>query len=284
MFFVKLNKSFLVLLLVFSMPFVHSAQSYRVNVGSHSFVEEYSMPKTVENVNCSYDLFVPTNSSAEWASFYNNFPGCSSVSPGNPFYGTNTAVVNYNTDMYGWNFVNESVVSIPNEWTTNIWTGNFWGAWHLPVTVIDSAHFDCGSYYCVKSGTNKFKIHDSRNVNRYMRMRVQGAGGTTSAQIGAIKLYFTDGWSGTIDQAIAAGKIHQVVYIIQTSSSTSWLWNLSNLSSGGYTDTKSYPWVFIAFAPKVPLEYFEFWSNKNFNTTYDGFRPYTTNVYPIWGE
>jgi hypothetical protein len=68
--------SIIILILVF---LVMAADYYQVNAGTDQVITEHSTSKLVDN-NCGNAIFVPTKTSGEWSSFYNNAPGCISVS------------------------------------------------------------------------------------------------------------------------------------------------------------------------------------------------------------
>lgn len=55
-----------------------AAQSYRVNNATVGYINEWGVCKKVTN-SAGLDLFVPTNTAGEWASFYNSPPGGVSV-------------------------------------------------------------------------------------------------------------------------------------------------------------------------------------------------------------
>lgn len=73
----KIKKSFLILGILFAMLIigtVYAATSYRVNSGTQSTINEQSVCKKVTNNNAQ-DIFVPTNTAAEWTAFRTNATG-----------------------------------------------------------------------------------------------------------------------------------------------------------------------------------------------------------------
>lgn len=71
-----ISAAFVVLLLVL---LVYAATSYRVANNTDQKIDEFSTPKCVVLNSCPGDVFVPTKTSSEWSSFYNNPPSCATV-------------------------------------------------------------------------------------------------------------------------------------------------------------------------------------------------------------
>jgi hypothetical protein len=57
---------------------IMAATYYQTTVNSYTFINEHSVFKKVTN-NCSNAIFIPTNTAAEWSSFYTNNPSCTTV-------------------------------------------------------------------------------------------------------------------------------------------------------------------------------------------------------------
>lgn len=55
------------------------ADNLRVGVGAERCVDAFSVKKKVKN-NCGRDIFVPTATAAEWATFRSNVPACVAIS------------------------------------------------------------------------------------------------------------------------------------------------------------------------------------------------------------
>ncbi len=60
-------------------PTARSATSYRVNNGANQDIAEWSYCRNIANAT-GRDIFIPTNTSAEWSGFFNNSPGGITVS------------------------------------------------------------------------------------------------------------------------------------------------------------------------------------------------------------
>jgi uncharacterized protein (TIGR02145 family) len=58
---------------------VFSAPSYRLTPGTEQCIDEQGLQKKVKN-NCAADIFVPTNTPAEWNAFVNGAPSCVQIS------------------------------------------------------------------------------------------------------------------------------------------------------------------------------------------------------------
>ena len=74
---------------------VHAAQYYSVSAGGSRAISEWGICENIINNN-GLAIFVPTNSSGEWSSFYNH--GASSVSVNSCSYGcSDSSAANYNS-------------------------------------------------------------------------------------------------------------------------------------------------------------------------------------------
>lgn len=81
--------------LIFGIGIVSSADSYRLNAGNTVIISEHYVAKKVTN-NLASDIFIPTRSSTEWASFRANTPTSVSVVDG-CLYGSDCASGTYCT-------------------------------------------------------------------------------------------------------------------------------------------------------------------------------------------
>lgn len=70
--------------------------------------------------------------------------------------------------------------------------------------------------------------------------------------------------------AVQNGKIEPLV-ICSSSQQNGNIWDVSNILDGGRTGYSNYSNAYIIFKVKsTPLSSIQMWTNKSFNTTYDG--------------
>jgi hypothetical protein len=93
---------YLLLLAGFTQPsFLWAAQSYRVNNGTNTDINEHSVCQKVTN-SCGSDIFVPTNTSTEWSNFRSSKPACATLSACAPTGGLwGYPIVENCMDMFG---------------------------------------------------------------------------------------------------------------------------------------------------------------------------------------
>lgn len=171
----------------------------------------------------------------------------------------------YDQTLYAWDRVNKEVVTLENSFNSSYYSGNFKGVWQIPITISSERIYK-------GAGTTKYDVTPYiKNDGTYIRFDIKGSGMTTSLVTGDIKLYFEDGWSGTIEEAVTTGRIDPIVFRYDSAQSLNYLWDTANLFLGGRTDQRNYPYVYIYLKPLQVLTHFEFYTNRALNTTYDGF-------------
>lgn len=184
-------------------------------------------------------------------------------------------IPNWYQTMYGWDNVTLEVKTYPHNPNT-YWNGNS-ACGNGIVNTVSS-----GRILKTSAGTLKANISPYvKNDGTYIRLSLRGNGYTTSLQGGNYKLYFSDGWSGTIEQAIAAGYIDPIVFKYTGNNTYSFIiWDLSNIFTGGLTNTKSYPNCEMWIRPleEKEITHWEFYTNIGLNATYDGYYIYQTNI------
>ena len=181
--------------------------------------------------------------------------------------------------FFAWNNASKKYIQLDPiiRGSGHIYNGNFKGAWQIPVTTSTDR-------LAKGAGTTKYDVTPYiKNDGTYISFFIRGSGMTTSLITGDIKLYFEDGWSGTIAESVATGRIDPIAFRYTSSSSSNYLWNTANLFTGGRTDSKNYPDVYIYLKPLLPntLTHFEFYTNRALNTTYDGFIISQTDITQI---
>jgi len=171
----------------------------------------------------------------------------------------------YDQTLYAWDRVNKEVVTLENSFNSTYYNGNFKGVWRIPITVSSERIYK-------GAGTTKYDVTPYiKNNGTYIRFNIKGSGYTTALVTGDIKLYFEDGWSGTIEEAVTTGRIDPIVFRYTSMQSSNYLWDTANLFLGGRTNQRNYPYVYICLKPLQVLTHFEFYTNRALNTTYDGF-------------
>lgn len=183
-------------------------------------------------------------------------------------------IPSYNQTLYCWDNVNNQVVVLENMYGNSYYNGNFKGAWNMPVTTESSR-------LVVSASTNKHDISSYvKNDGTYVRLFIKANGDRPTVMIGAITLYFEDGWNGTIQQAVNDKRVDPIAFRYASMPSPANTWDTSLLFIGGDTDIKSNPYVFIYIKPLLPhiLTHFKFFSSQNFNYVTDGLYVYQTDI------
>ena len=193
------------------------------------------------------------------------------------------AIGSWDQVMYAWNNNTLEVVELENTFGSTYYNGNFKGAHRIPVTV-SSARL------AKPSGTTTYDLSSHiKNDGTYIRFDIKASGATTYVIAGDVYLIFEDPsdplleLTYTIQAAVDAGFIDPIVFRYTSMSSTSYTWNTANLFDGGRTDSKNYPYAYLFVRPyaEYTLKKIRFYSNKAFNTTYDGFIISQTNISKI---
>lgn len=192
---------------------------------------------------------------------------------------TYTSIPSWDTKMYAL-CKNGSIVEAPNSHSYSYYAGNFKGGVNFPLL----------SGFVVKkpivTGTNKIAIeNDLPHDETYVQISPYCGVSTKGVSINNIKLYFKDGWSGTIQQAATNQYIDSVVFRHQEYNVAAvGTWDTSTIFTGGTTDIKDYPFVHILLRPlsKARLTHFELNTNKDWATTVnDGIHILKTEIIRI---
>lgn len=181
-------------------------------------------------------------------------------------------ILTWNQDLIATK-IDGTQITLTNTQSGTYYSGNFKGSKQIPGTVNLRQQY-------VYSGTKKYSVPLDAN-GTYKRIWIKGTGQTTSVYISGLKLYAIDGWSGTFEEAALNGYISPMAFRNDTTSSTSYLWDTTNLFTGGSTNTKMYPEVFLYIKPLITITHLEFYSNTDFSTTYDYLAIHETEITKI---
>ena len=122
----------------------------------------------------------------------------------------------------------------------------------------------------VVAGSTTYVLETQSDTNIWVGVEINASGLTSSVSFGDFKLGFTDGSYLTMRSAVQNGKIEPLV-ICSSSQQNGNIWDVSNILDGGRTGYSNYSNAYIIFKVKsTPLSSIQMWTNKSFNTTYDG--------------
>ena len=136
-----------------------------------------------------------------------------------------------------------------------------------------------GKKYVV-SGTNTITFTNQVDFDSWISMSIWAGGLTTDVYVGQFKLIFDAGSVSTLAQAVTDKYIEPLVLVGSTSlSQYSWI-DFLNIIDGGNAKTSNYPEGIIILKNRniSKIKQVSFYSNKAFNTTYDGFTAYQSST------
>lgn len=118
------------------------------------------------------------------------------------------------------------------------------------------------------------------NTESTIGIVIFGGGWTTDVQIADFYLRI-NGITYTLQNAVNNGLIKPLVLLTSQSWSSPYIWgNLFNMYTGGATNLSTYPVCNITFMTNGTnsIDGFNLYANKAFNTTYDGYWVYKTDI------
>ena len=133
------------------------------------------------------------------------------------------------------------------------------------------------TFTIVYSGDNSY-IFDSQVSQKWIMLFFRAGGYTTNVYISNLKLIFDNGEVCTIVDAVNNGYIEPLVICESNAHSTSYLWNdVMNLLNGESTSYGNFPEARVMFKvkDKTLIKGISFYTNRNWDTTYDGIQVYT---------
>lgn len=160
-------------------------------------------------------------------------------------------IASWDQTLYAFDKYAETVTELTNTFGSTYYSGNFKGAHRIPITA-SSAKFNKGS------GTTTYDLLPYiKNDGTYIRLEIKASGYTTGVVTGDVYLIFEDPLDSsrevqyTIQQAVDNMFIDPVAFRYTSMSSTSYVWDTSNLFTGGRTDQKNYPYVYLYILPYI---------------------------------
>lgn len=189
------------------------------------------------------------------------------------FLGGDTTIPSWDQVMYA-HKIDKTVVGLPNNPHSSYYNGNFKGAHAIPVSESDAYKTTI-----TPGGTKKLNVEAVlKHDETYIQIFCRCGGLTTSVYVGAFKLYFNDDWSGTIQDAANQGYISPLAFRYSSAVSTSYVWDSTNIFTGGNTDTKDFPELKLFIKPLKRLTHIEFYTNREWYATHDYFAVRTSDV------
>jgi len=132
---------------------------------------------------------------------------------------------------------------------------------------------DIRDYYWqhVYSGTNRYPLTETSGINKWIRVSFMAANSVeTGIVIGALKIEI-NGSMFTLSECVALGYVEPLVIIMSGSTGPYIFQNLCNVYTGGNTDNANAPKAVFLFKIKQPITAVQFYSNKSFIPTENGF-------------
>lgn len=198
---------------------------------------------------------------------------------GKQYFTDRTIVSLWNQPLYGWNDEYRVTQTYSNANAGTYQSGNFYGTYRIPV-------YGGSGKLAPPSGLNLFDVTSYMPTDgTYLCFYFYGGGYTSSQTISGLYLYFEDGWYGTIQQAADLGYINPIVLFLSYSSSSSYVYDLSTICTGGSSASRSYANFRIFIKPIANMVTFRFTLARAFSTSgSDGFYVYNTRVSRIGPE
>lgn len=121
----------------------------------------------------------------------------------------------------------------------------------------------------VYSGTRTYSYAVSASSSQWIGAYILAGGSTTGVNVGNFKIV-VGGTAYTAAQCISNNYIEPLVITNSSAWSTNYYWPNAHNVLTTTVGNANYPKMFIMFKPKVTTTGVNFYSNVNFNQTYDG--------------